>query len=54
MLTAANSSNEAIETMNVKTKIYTGCDLSDCTTEDDILRKLKEFVEEKIKKEKAS
>lgn len=52
--TIVDTLNEAIETMDVKTKIYTGCDLSDCTTEDDILRKLKEFVEEKIKKEKAS
>lgn len=52
--TIVDTLNEAIETMDVKTKIYTGCDLSDCTTEDDILSKLKEFVEEKIKKEKAS
>lgn len=52
--TIVDTLNEAIETMDVKTKIYTGCALSDCTTEDDILSKLKEFVEEKIKKEKAS
>lgn len=41
-----NSLNEAIETMKCRTYVYTDCDVSGCTTEEEILNKLQEYVKD--------
>lgn len=40
---------EAINTMELKTQIFTDCDLQNCTTQEEIMAKLKEYWEEKTK-----
>ena len=52
--TIVGSLKEGIQTMDTKTKIYTDCDLSDCKTEEEILKKLEEFVKNEEAKTKAS
>lgn len=48
------SLKEAIATMDLKTEIYTDCDLTGCSTEEEILERLKEFTEEKSGKNAVS
>lgn len=45
--TIVESLKEGIQTMDTKTTIYTDCDLSDCKTEEEILKKLEEYVNNK-------
>ena len=52
--TIVGSLKEGIQTMDTKTKIYTDCDLSDCKTEEEKLKKLEEFVKNEEAKTKAS